>query len=285
MDDGSLEGGVLRERGEQCGRRHRGTGVAEDVPQDRGVVGVGGVGGPEASFETQDVGGGRQVFGELFVEEPGVAGGDGVALFREVPGEEGTRLFERRVTRLGAEPAVEVGDVHGEGRVPGGVGLAGGGDAATGPPAELGTLKLEAAELVEDPAEMEHGPVGMLQASGTAAFAVHRQIASEVGQRQARNVLGDAAGTVVGAHVRQGRDVDVDIEVRRDRAQRFGQPRERRCRASHPPAGVDAHVTDQHVDAPLQEPPQRGGLLGVWQQADERVDVLVRHGQLEQGGW
>ncbi|TXK34308.1 hypothetical protein FR742_33590 [Nonomuraea sp. C10] len=106
-DDRVLQRGA---RGELVGRQ---VGVAEDELDRAPVVGLlGRVAGAEAALEGDDVGAFRQVVGELGVEEPGVAGGDGGLFVGEVAREEGAGAGQRVVAGGGRQRPGEVGNMQ-----------------------------------------------------------------------------------------------------------------------------------------------------------------------------
>src|SRR5579859_4815701 len=68
-------------------------------------------------LETHDIGMGRQIVGELWVEQPGCAPRKAIRLFREVAAEEIARIAKRRVADRGLQWSARFRDMYGESRI------------------------------------------------------------------------------------------------------------------------------------------------------------------------
>lgn len=148
------------------------------------------------------------------------------------------------------------------------------GPAGTG--AEPGALELQPSQLVDLAAEVQPEPARYRQTARAVAPAVNGHVAAEVGERAARDDVRHLALAVVRPHARQRRDKDVHREQPAHRAGALGHPRQ------FSPAAGPAHVLDEPLDTRLQQPAQPGVPGHPAPQRQEFIDVLVRHGQIQQ---
>lgn len=147
-------------------------------------------------------------------------------------------------------------------------------------PAEPGALELQPPQLVELPAHVVREPVRVQQAAGAVAAPVQGHGAAEIGERVPGDLHGDAALPVVGAGVGECGQMDQDREPAAERREPRRQRGQWRRLGRWPPHRAD--LPDESCGAALHQP--AGDRLPGRERAggQQRVDVLVRHRQVQQ---
>ena len=179
--------------------------------------------------------------------------------------EERSRLREGVVARLGRERtalryvdaesglalAERVGDMRG---------------------ADVHSVELQPAELIDRATEMEREPAARPKASVTEQQAIAFQIAAEVGEGRPGDVIGNPALQVEAAHVGERRQVHVHEEIA---SQRRGLGHW----AWQLEGRVSAHIRDEGVVRAPQRSPRLWIRLGRWPRRKDLVAVAFIDGE------
>src|SRR5437762_6954494 len=184
--------------------------AVEDEPQDVRVAVVALADEPESAPKAHDVRIGREILGELRIEEPRRADRETRRSLGKVTREERARLRQRVVARLwGERPAL--GDVDAE------RGFTLAECVRDVRRAHVHTGELKTAELIDRAAEMEREPPAGPKAPVAEQQSIAFEVAAEVGERGPRHLIGNSPPRMEAAHVGERRQVDVGEEIAAER--------------------------------------------------------------------